>query len=239
MLALGLVALAVGIAIALTAGSDGKRHHGHGAGRRAGESSAAAGSDSKSGTGSGGSRAQTPSRTVLAANYLGLTTAQLHDRLKRGQSLADVAAGIDGRSAQGLIETLVAAQAARLKAMKLPATTQRTRLTRYRQRIERLVSHRRAAPAIERDLLVASRYLDIGDGRLHTLLEQGRTLAQIAAATHGRSTAGLEAAILAARRSDLKTAASSGLLSHKDETAALAALPGAVEAELRRELLQR
>jgi hypothetical protein len=242
MAALAVLALGIGLAVALTSGggkSRGERgsHHPRSRQGTSGGSSSSASASRGKGPASGGSNA-TPARIELAARYLGLSTTELHDRLRRGASLARVAEQTPGRSAHGLVEALLAAQAARLRSLKLSEATRKTRLKRYRERIERLVAHSKASPAIERDLLAASAYLAIGDGRLHTLLEQGQTLAQIAQSIGGRSSAGLKEAILKSRRERLRAAATAGLLSRKDEQAALAALPARVESELHRKLLQ-
>lgn len=51
--------------------------------------------------------------TETAARYLGLTEEQLHERLRDGRSLAEVASA-EGRSVDGLEEAIVAAAAERL-----------------------------------------------------------------------------------------------------------------------------
>src|SRR5262249_28869129 len=155
-----------------------------------------------------------------------------------GRSLAQIARATKGKSAQGLIEALVAGQATRLRALKISATTRRARLERYRQRVERVVSHARGTPAIERDLLTASSYLGLGDGRLPTRLQQGETLAQVAQSTPGRSPSGLEQAIVNARRARVTQARTAGLISRGAARKELASLPALVEAELHRKLLQ-
>ena len=63
--------------------------------------------------------------------------------------------------------------------------------------------HHRAAATIPRDLSTAAGYLGVAPAQLQTQLRSGKTLAQIAAATPGKSEAGLIAAIVAIRQAKL------------------------------------
>jgi hypothetical protein len=53
---------------------------------------------------------------TTTAHYLGISPAQLRSELQSGKSLAQIADATGGKSAAGLIETIVAARRARLKA---------------------------------------------------------------------------------------------------------------------------
>ncbi len=81
---------------------------------------------------------------------------------------------------------------------------------------------------------VAARYLGLSAATLRSERRAGKSLAQIASATPGRSTAGLRAALLAADRARTEHAATSGLITPKQEQRRLARLEHTVEAQLRR-----
>jgi hypothetical protein len=74
------------------------------------------------------------------------------------------------------------------------------------------------------DLSVASRYIGISDAQLRHDLRAGRTLAQIAGATPGRSAGGLINALVATRRSRLAAAVAAGAITSKQQRALLASL---------------
>jgi hypothetical protein len=62
------------------------------------------------GGGGGGFRRGGPGGLQAAATYLGISTAQLFGDLQSGKSLAEVAKATDGKSVQGLIDAMVAAE---------------------------------------------------------------------------------------------------------------------------------
>jgi hypothetical protein len=78
----------------------------------------------------------------------------------------------------------------------------------------------------------AAQYLGISKPTLHSELEAGKSLSQIASSTSGKSVAGLKAAILAAAKSRLDKEASSGLISSQQEQQRLAALPSRIDSML-------
>jgi hypothetical protein len=144
---------------------------------------------------------------ATAATYLGLSPAELTSQLRGGKTLAQIAEGSGGgKSALGLTEALEAAKRAKLAkvAASLPrrvgAEVQRPggpgggpRLF-GRARVHILFSHRRRFAGA----VVA--YLSVRRSQLESQLASGKTLAQIAAATPGKSAAGLVAAIVAAEQ---------------------------------------
>jgi hypothetical protein len=143
---------------------------------------------------------------ATAAAYLGLSPAELSQQLAAGKTLAQIAAGSGGKSVQGLTEALEAAKRAKLAklARNLPrrvgAEVQRPggpgggpRLF-ARARVNALFSHRRRFAGA----VVA--YLSATWSQLESELRSGKTLAQLAAATPGKSAAGLVAAIVAAEQ---------------------------------------
>jgi hypothetical protein len=75
----------------------------------------------------------------LAARYLGLTPTQLRARLRSGRTLAQIADTTSGRSAVGLIESLVNSRAAELEAVpgagRISAGAESRRRSRLRERM--------------------------------------------------------------------------------------------------------
>jgi hypothetical protein len=163
------------------------------------------GADAKRGPHHAGSARARSHDLATAATYLGLSPAELSRQLRGGKTLAQIAAGSGGgRSAQGLTEALEAAKRAKLAklAANLPkrvsAEVQRPggpgggpRLS-PRARLHALFSHRRRLAGA----IVA--YLSTTRAQLERELGSGKTLAQVAAATPGKSAAGLVNAIVAA-----------------------------------------
>lgn len=150
---------------------------------------------------------------ATAATYLGLPSARLEGELRAGKTLAQVADATSGKSAAGLIEALVAAKRSRLSAAaaKLPQ--------RVSAEVNRVGLRARAATPVNRaarlrSLLagprhvgaVAAGYLGMTPAQLRAELRAGRTLAQLADATSGKSTAGLIDALVAAKRERLAAA---------------------------------
>jgi hypothetical protein len=144
---------------------------------------------------------------ATAATYLGLSTAELSRQLRGGKTLAQVAASSGGeKSTQGLTEALEAARRAKLAKLvgnlpkRVSAEVHRPggpgggpRLS-ARARLRALFSHRRRLG----DAVAA--YLSATPAQLERELASGKTLAQLAAATPGKSAAGLVTAIVAAEQ---------------------------------------
>jgi hypothetical protein len=72
------------------------------------------------------------------------------------------------------------------------------------------------------DIDVAARYLGIGKAQLRRQMRSGKTLGVIAAATPGKSAAGVIEAIVASRSSRITAAIAAGTLSKSDQAARLA-----------------
>jgi hypothetical protein len=168
---------------------------------------------------------------ALAAAYLGVTRAQLHRELRSGRTLAQIANSTKGRSAAGLIQALVSAKSASLIAeaatTHLTAAKRSARLARLRAHVDAEVNRTRTGRTslhVSGDLTAASSYLGIGRAELRSDLLARRTLAQVAAATHGKSTAGLIEAIVADRRAKLAAQVAAGHLSQTQEQSSLATL---------------
>jgi hypothetical protein len=77
-------------------------------------------------------------------------------------------------------------------------------------------------------------YLGLSRTTLRRELQSGKSLAQIAASTPGKSVAGLKAAIVAAGKARLEQAVSSGRITAAQEQQWLAALPARIDALLQR-----
>ncbi len=130
---------------------------------------------------------------AAAAGYLGISRAELRKELGSGKTLAQIAAATPGRSEAGLVAALSAAARRRLSERSADVTP----------RIERLVNgqpaqHGHSTRARRVKVLAAVlAYLGISRRDLVAKLRSGQSLDQIAAATPGKSEAGLRAAVLA------------------------------------------
>ncbi len=90
------------------------------------------------------------------------------------------------------------------------------------------------AGALRTGLRAVERYLGIGPAALRTDLRSGRTLAQLADGTPGRSSAGLRSAVLAAEKARLDAAVASGAITSAQEHARLERLAARVDVLLSR-----
>ena len=146
---------------------------------------------------------------AAAASYLGTTTASLTTQLQAGRTLAQIAGATNGKSAAGLVSALVAAEKTELVAAvtagKLTQSQADTITPTLQQRFTDFVNGVRPAggppggghghgpgPGLD----TAATYLGISQTSLFTQLKTGKTLAQIANATTGKSATGLIAALV-------------------------------------------
>jgi hypothetical protein len=146
---------------------------------------------------------------TAAAGFLGVSTGQLERELSSA-TLAQVAQA-HGKSTQGLIDAIVAARRAGLAkvAARLPSrvgaeVNSRARLARAAGKL--------GAGARGKLGHAASAYLGLAPSRLREELRSGKTLAQIADATPGKSSAGLHATLVAARKAALTQRVAAGKL---------------------------
>jgi uncharacterized protein (DUF433 family) len=161
---------------------------------------------------------------AAAASYLGVTANELLTQLRAGKTLAEVADGTTGKSAAGLVAALVVHEkqelAAAVSAGRLTQAQADAISADLRQHIaDRVNGVRAAAPrrGFGRHgpagvLQAASSYLGITVSALLGDLQSGKTLAQVADATSGKSTAGLVAALVAHEKQKLEDAVSGGRL---------------------------
>jgi hypothetical protein len=109
--------------------------------------------------------------------------------------------------------------------------------TALKQRIQQsngvpFFGHRFGGGGFGRRGAVVAQYLGISRATLRADLESGKSLAQIASSTPGKSVAGLKAAILGAAKTRLDKTVSNGVLTRQQEQQRLATLPGRIDSML-------
>jgi len=157
-----------------------------------------------------GAHAARSRELVVAAGYLGISTARLSSELASGKTLAQLAEASSGKSKSGLIDALIAARKAKLGAA---ATKLEERAGRA---VNRVGGPGASASASRLQLLfaaahtpgtLAAGYLGVAPTTLQSELRSGKTLAQLAAASPGSSEAGLIETLVAAKQSRFDGAA--------------------------------
>ncbi len=156
---------------------------------------------------------------AAAASYLGTSPASLASELRSGKSLAQIAAAHgSGKTASGLVEAIVAERRARLQkvAANLPArvSAEVARPGASSAGALRSRAGGRSALALFTApghlAAAAAGYLGVSLAQLRSELHAGKTLAELAAATPGKSHDGLLAALVAAKQLRSAGAARSG-----------------------------
>ena len=138
-----------------------------------------------------------------AATYLGTTVDALRTQLQSGKTLAQIADATSGKSAAGLIAALVADAQAKLGGNAPAELTQH-----ITDMVNGLHGHD-GGPGFGHDrgglpgLDAAATYLGTTPDALRTQLQSGKTLAQIANATAGKSAQGLIDALVADARTHI------------------------------------
>jgi lipoate-protein ligase A len=162
-----------------------------------------------------------------AAEYLGLTRAELRERLEEGQSLAEIARAED-KSVDGLKQALLRDAEQRLDDAVEDGELTRERanemLERMRGRIDELVErgfeafgppilglHHHGGPVFLMSFEAAAKYLDLTRAQLRERLEEGQSLADVARA-EDKSVAGLKRALLDDAEAQLDEAVQEGEL---------------------------
>jgi hypothetical protein len=169
-------------------------------------------------TGQGSGRPAHHTLVGVAASYLGVPQQQLRQDLRSGKSLAEVATS-QGRSQSGLIAALVAARKAKLSK----------EAGQVQEQVTQLVQRRRGAAGARGAAGVVRAYLGLTAAQLRAEIRSGKTLAQIANSTPGRSEAGLIKAIVAVRRARLAIATHAGLITPQRDRALEASLSARVK----------
>jgi hypothetical protein len=169
-----------------------------------------------------------PVRDLAAATgYLGISEAQLRSEMQSGQSLAQVANATSGKSAAGLIEALVAEKRRHIAAVSASLAKRVTAEVNRSAGAHRVALGARHARLFGRRSLglIAASYLGVPALQIRQELQAGRTLAQIADATSGKSATGLVQALIQARRQALAAAVASGALQQGKADKLMARLP--------------
>ncbi|MCW3029164.1 MAG: hypothetical protein JWN81_2375 [Solirubrobacterales bacterium] len=171
-------------------------------------------------TGRGAAHENRGGPLATASTYLGVPVTQLRSELRSGKSLAEIANATSGKSSAGLVAVLLAAGKEKLA------------------KVEANLSKRVAALVNRVDVpgprAVAARYLGLKPAELASELRSGKTLAQIADATSGKSAAGLIDVIVAERRSALAARVAAGSLTQEQANSRLARLRSRVTAAVNR-----
>jgi hypothetical protein len=170
-----------------------------------------------------GARHLRPRDLAAAAAYLGVPTSRLSSELGSSKSLAQIAEAHAGKSAQGVVEAIVAARRARLAKLssnlpkRVGAEVNRSggagsgaregsgeaRGAQRESRLGLFTAARHLGGA-------AAAYLGLSSAQLRSELGAGKTLAQIADATAGKSKAGLLDALVAAKQQQLSSRQAEG-----------------------------
>jgi hypothetical protein len=157
-----------------------------------------------------------------AAGYLGIPTSQLRQELGSGRSLAQIADATSGRSASGLVAALLASRRTQLAAHV--ATL-----------VDRPGGARGAARSGHRSARAAAlAYLGLSRQQLGNRLRAGSSLAQIADAIPGKSSAGLIDAVVSEASKRLEGAVAGSHLKKGDAAARLARIRERVSALVER-----
>jgi hypothetical protein len=160
---------------------------------------------------------------ATAAGYLHISPKQLRAELRSGKTLAQIAAATPGSSEAGLIAALVAAAKQKLQTQSAQVQARITALVQggpgaAGHAVHSGLRHGGALRA------AAVSYLGLTREELRAQLHAGKTLAQIADATPGRSSSGLAAALIAAGEKKLQAAGSAKMLTASAKAKRLAAL---------------
>ena len=148
-----------------------------------------------------------------AATYIGITEAALRTELASGKSLADVAVA-NGKTRDGVIAALTAA-----------ATTEITTLVDTKNPYPAGVGGGRGGVHFGGDdIAAAATYLGTTEADLRTKVQAGQTLAQVAAATAGKSRDGLIQALVTAQTAEIDAAQTAGRITADQATGAKANL---------------
>jgi hypothetical protein len=139
-----------------------------------------------------------------AAAYIGITVDQLRTELGTDKSLADVAVA-HGKTRDGLIQALVAASQTSITTL-----VDQKGIGAQRGPGDRHV--------LGDQLSVAATYLGTTTDDLRTKMRAGQTLAQIAAATSGKSRDGLVAALTADAKAKIAAAQTAGTITADQAT---------------------
>jgi UDP-N-acetylmuramate-alanine ligase len=175
------------------------------------------------GAGNAGAKPRANGAVLKAAvRYIGVSRAELLKDARAGQTLAQIATA-HGKTVAGLQAAMLAALKTKLDARNLTPAQRQAKLARAEKLVDRLVnakltgSKQRAAKAGV--LRVSARYIGIKPQALRAELK-GKSLAQVATA-HGKTAAGLKAALLKPFQTRLDKAVTAGRITSAQAQARL------------------
>ncbi len=156
-----------------------------------------------------------------ASSYLGLTPAQIAEALHQGKSLAQLAAATPGKSEAGLVAAMT--EAVKAKIPTPPADLEaRVKAIVNRTPGTELARHARLGGRRHGALRAAVlTYLGMTRHQLIKELKTGKTIAQVADSSPGKSAAGLTEALLATVKGKLDAKVAAHELTKSDESAHL------------------
>jgi hypothetical protein len=140
-----------------------------------------------------------------AATYIGITVDQLRTELGTDKSLADVAVA-HGKTRDGLVQALMAAAQTNISTLV------------DQKGIGAKPAGRGGPSVIGDQLATAATYLGTTTDDLRAKMQAGQTLAQIAAATAGKSRDGLVAALTADAKAKIAAAQQAGTITADQAT---------------------
>jgi hypothetical protein len=157
------------------------------------------------------------------ASYLGLTQDELRTRLEIGKTLAQIASA-QGKSLSGLEDVIYADAKTHLDQAvangKLTADQEQTMLAELKSHLDDIVNNtgpRMTVKGVGGPFgEAAAAYLGLTPAELRAQLENGKTLAQVAA-DQGKPVEGLKAAILAGAKTKLDAAVAAGRITAAQE----------------------
>jgi outer membrane murein-binding lipoprotein Lpp len=181
-----------------------------------------------------------PGKFEAAARYLGMTQARLRDALQDGKTLAQVARE-RGKSVDGLVDALLVPAEQKLEQAvengELTEAEKREMLSGLRERITDIVNgrfplpfdrgygfdHQRHHVPFAGKFEAAARYLGMTQAQLRDVLQDGKTLAQVAR-DQGKSVDGLVDALVAEAEKKLDLAVDEGHLTEAEKRETLSGL---------------
>lgn len=159
-----------------------------------------------------------------AASYLGLTSIQLQEQLRGGKTLAQIADATPGKSEAGLVAAMLAAVKAKIPSPP-PALEARIKALVNRSPKTELKRHGALGAARHGALRAAVlSYLGLTRHQLILEMKSGKTIAQIADTTPGKSAGGLTEVMVNAIKPRMDAAVAAHKLSKREEAAHLVRL---------------
>jgi hypothetical protein len=138
-----------------------------------------------------------------------------------------------------LTSALKGAAIDRINAAVAAGRLSQSRANALEQRIQKgqglgFFAHRVRARGLRVGIRAAAQYLGLSPATLRSDLRSGKSLAQIAGSTPGKSVAGLQGAIIAAEKSQLDAAVKNGRITSQQEQKVLSRLSSRIDSLLNR-----